>query len=63
MAVEAGVAVQPGASDVFSVAELAEAVVAIRERRPTAEAVVVKLNNGSRARAAPSSSSTGWPTR
>ncbi len=46
MAVEAGVAVQPGASDVFSVAELAEAVVAIRERRPTAEAVVVKLNNG-----------------
>jgi len=46
VAMEAGVAVLPGAEDVFAMAELAKAVAGLRERRPDAPAVVAKLNNG-----------------
>ncbi|HVF13002.1 MAG TPA: peptide ligase PGM1-related protein, partial [Acidimicrobiales bacterium] len=46
MAMEAGVPVLPGVEDVFSVAELAKAVASLRDSRPEASAVVVKLNNG-----------------
>ncbi len=42
----AGVAVLDGAEDLHSVDALDSAVAMIRSRRPSAEAVVVKLNNG-----------------
>jgi hypothetical protein len=46
VAVEAGVPVLPGAEDLFSPADLAKAVAGLRDSRPEASAVVVKLNNG-----------------
>ncbi|MGI9032085.1 MAG: peptide ligase PGM1-related protein [Acidimicrobiales bacterium] len=46
LARRAGVDVLEGAEDLFSVDALDAAVAAIRSRRPTADAVVVKLNNG-----------------
>ncbi|HEX2048273.1 MAG TPA: peptide ligase PGM1-related protein [Acidimicrobiales bacterium] len=46
VAARAGVARIEGAEDLFSVAEVAAAISGIRARRPSAEAVVVKLNNG-----------------
>jgi hypothetical protein len=46
VAARAGVARIEGAENVFSVGELAAAISGIRARRPSAEAVVVKLNNG-----------------
>ena len=46
VAMEAGVAVLAGTEDIFSVAELAKAIAGLRESRPDASAVVVKLNNG-----------------
>jgi hypothetical protein len=46
VATEAGVAVLAGAEDVFSLADLAKAVASLRDSRPEAPAVVVKLNNG-----------------
>ena len=42
----AGVAVLEGAEDLFSLEDLEAAVHRLRERRPGAEAVVVKLNHG-----------------
>lgn len=42
----AGVRRIEGAENLFSLADLSEAISAIRARRPSAEAVVVKLNNG-----------------
>ncbi|HUQ63414.1 MAG TPA: peptide ligase PGM1-related protein [Acidimicrobiales bacterium] len=42
----AGVAVLPGAEDLFSVEELDAAVAALRHEHPEAESVVIKLNNG-----------------
>ncbi len=46
VAARAGVARIEGAENVFSVAEMAAASSGIRARRPSADAVVVKLNNG-----------------
>ncbi|MEA2826639.1 MAG: hypothetical protein QOG43_1078 [Actinomycetota bacterium] len=46
VAVEAGVPVLAGAEDLYSLSELAKAVAGLREARPEATAVVVKLNNG-----------------
>ena len=46
VAAEAGVPRIEGAEDLFSVAGVAEAIAGLRVRRPEAEAVVVKLNNG-----------------
>ncbi|MGH9264398.1 MAG: peptide ligase PGM1-related protein [Acidimicrobiales bacterium] len=46
VAARAGVRRIEGSENLFSLAELSEAVSAIRARRPSAEAVVVKLNNG-----------------
>ena len=46
VAKEAGVAVLAGAEDISSLGELAKAVAGLREARPDATAVVVKLNNG-----------------
>ncbi len=46
VAMEAGVAVLPGAEDLFSVAEMAKAVASLRDSRPDVSAVVAKLNNG-----------------
>ncbi len=46
VAAEAGVAILPGAEDLFSVAELSKAIAGLRDSRPEATAVVVKLNNG-----------------
>jgi hypothetical protein len=46
VAVKAGVARIEGAENLFSPAAVSAAVSAIRIRRPAAEAVVVKLNNG-----------------
>ena len=46
VAARAGVQRLQGAESLFSVAELTEAISGIRARRPSAEAVVVKLNNG-----------------
>ncbi len=46
VAAQAGMPRIEGAEDLFSVAGVAEAVAALRARRPEAEAVVVKLNNG-----------------
>ena len=42
----AGVPVLEGAEDLYSVAALDAAVAGLRQRRPDADAVVVKLNNG-----------------
>ena len=42
----AGVAVLDGAEDLYSLEAVDAAVAALRERRPSAQAVVVKLNNG-----------------
>lgn len=46
VAARAGVARIDGAEDLFSVTEVAAAATGLRARRPDAEAVVVKLNNG-----------------
>ncbi len=46
VAMEAGVPVLPGVEDVSSLAELAKAIAGLREARPEAPAVVVKLDNG-----------------
>ena len=46
VAARAGVRRIEGAENLFSVAEVAAAISGIRARRPSAEAVVVKLNNG-----------------
>ncbi len=46
VAARAGVRRIEGAENLFSVAEVNAAISAIRARRPSAEAVVVKLNNG-----------------
>lgn len=46
VAAEAGVAVLPGAADLFSVKEIASAIDEIRAASPNADAVVAKLNNG-----------------
>ncbi|MDQ4095674.1 MAG: peptide ligase PGM1-related protein [Actinomycetota bacterium] len=42
----AGVPVLPGSEDLYSVAEVEDAIDDVREDNPDAEAVVVKLNNG-----------------
>jgi hypothetical protein len=42
----AGVNVLPGREGLFSVAEVARAIEEVRSRRPSAEAVVIKLDNG-----------------
>ncbi|MEA2973299.1 MAG: hypothetical protein QOG82_1757 [Actinomycetota bacterium] len=46
VALEAGVPVLAGTEDLTSLADLAKAVARLRETRPDAPAVVVKLNNG-----------------
>ena len=46
VAMEAGVPVLAGTEDLTSLADLAKAVARLRETRPDAPAVVVKLNNG-----------------
>lgn len=46
VAVKAGVACADGAGDLFSVEAIEAAIAGIRRRRPGAEAVVVKLDNG-----------------
>jgi hypothetical protein len=46
VAVEGGVPILPGTEDVFSMDDLAKALACLRETRPEAQAVVVKLNNG-----------------
>ena len=46
VAARAGVRRIEGAESLFSVGELAAAISGVRARRPSAEAVVVKLNNG-----------------
>jgi hypothetical protein len=46
VAVKAGAGRIDGAENLFSVTEVAAAIAGLRARRPSAEAVVVKLNNG-----------------
>ena len=46
VAARAGVARLPGAEDLFSTDDVAAAIATLRAERPSAEAVVVKLNNG-----------------
>jgi hypothetical protein len=46
VAVKAGAGRIDGAENLFSVTEVAAAIAGLRVRRPSAEAVVVKLNNG-----------------
>ncbi len=46
VAMDAGVAVLPGAEDLSSLADLTKAVHRLRESRPGAPGVVIKLNNG-----------------
>jgi hypothetical protein len=46
VAMRAGVSRIEGAENLFSLAEVATAISGIRARRPSAEAVVIKLNNG-----------------
>ncbi|MEN3315697.1 MAG: hypothetical protein V7605_1931 [Acidimicrobiaceae bacterium] len=43
---QAGVAILEGAEDLYSLAAVEAAVAGIRQRRPQADAVVIKLNNG-----------------
>jgi hypothetical protein len=43
---EAGVSVLDGAEDLWSIGEVEEAIHALRARKPDAEAVVIKLNDG-----------------
>lgn len=45
-ALGAGVPVPEGAEDLFSLKEVERAIAGLRERRPDARAVVIKLNNG-----------------
>ena len=45
MATRAGVPVMTGSEDLFTIEDVAEAINALRARRPKAEAVVIKLND------------------
>jgi hypothetical protein len=46
VAKKAGVPVLFGSEDLYSMAEVEEAIVSVRKEKPDAEAVVIKLNNG-----------------
>lgn len=46
VAARAGVPVLPGSQDIFSLVELREAILRLRDEHPGAKTVVVKLNNG-----------------